>query len=284
MMRKMWFGTREYSRWIKVHSPGSEPSMSGSSDRIDFANGGVGLRQSANAHHEYALTWNRLSAKEVREITDFAYGVYGDGHLYLSDPGVMDKNVLNRAWSIPALSASDGIPLAGKKRPEIIKNNFWSRAYPINMAKYQLTAADPRRSFYVPVPPGYTAWVGAHGDTASTLRMSVVRTVNGMIASTPTAIPVTSNDSATRVSHSFAASQAHSGIELSIGAGAGFITLSGIIVQVLPTGVTPQPGDFISGQGSSGLEIEGKPQVSPYSYFHDSYGVSMRLVETEDWA
>lgn len=472
-LRKMWFGTKQFSRWIKVQSPGSAPALMGSSERLDFGNGGVALRESINGHMEYALTWNRVTAREAREITDFASGLFGDGPYYLSEPSSTGQNVLNKAWSAPGLTAKDGIPLAGDARPEIVQNLDQSQGYPFEMAKYLVGAADPVRKFYLPVPPGHVAWVGAHGDTASTLALVAQPTVRGISAGPSTSIPVAGVNTPVRFTHGFPASGEQSGIELSLGkpsglpvenrrnrfprpapstttdfgptnatmsiadggikmtstlsasglgvrlnwqltgrrpsvspgedvtfsadslstsgrqaslsilfydaggsyipgsivtsddfggtgvfqrgsvsgvapAGAttaafyvgngtgainsgdsivfrrflfgasgsyfdgdtapvgnltyewageagnsesieyatqtvGTITLAGIMVQVLPTGITPENGPFISGQGAGGLEFEGRVHPVPYSLAHDSWGLAVKLVETEDW-
>lgn len=63
----------------------------------------------------------------------------------------------------------------------------------------------------------------------------------------------------------------------------GVITLSGIIVQCLPIGETPELGGFISGQGHSGCQFAGKPTQSAYSAALDKVGVSAKLVETGAW-
>jgi hypothetical protein len=465
LMRKMWFGTKQFSRWIKVQSPDSTPGMAGASDRIDYGNGGVALRESINGHMEYALTWNRLTQREAREITDFAYGLYGSDLLYLSEPSATGQNALNKAWSAPGLTAKDGIPLAGDVRPTLVKNFDQSQDYPVDMAQYQIGESTPRRSFYVPVPPGHTAWVGAHGDAASTSGLSVQPTVRGTAAGAPSILGVMSVDTPQRFNGSFPAAGEQAGIELSLepatsitnlatnpsfeslttpvagmtwandgtitttqstigvrsgvyslqlsrttGAAGGYqylgisslpagtytviipaylaspqvgpsaaartieyrigstviaastpfpnaagsyemrltfvktaavathllmihvgapagsdlwiddftlvagaysgpaftgrspgaawtgaidaststlstrtCTLAGVMVQVLPTGETPVDGPFISGQGAGGLEFEGRVQAVPYSLAHDSFGLAVKLTETEDW-
>lgn len=61
------------------------------------------------------------------------------------------------------------------------------------------------------------------------------------------------------------------------------ITLSGVMVQVLPTGITPETGGYISGQGHSGCEWTQLPTRDMYSAALDLVGVSASLVETEQW-
>ena len=65
--------------------------------------------------------------------------------------------------------------------------------------------------------------------------------------------------------------------------GAGTVTLSGIMVQVLETGVTPATGGFISGQGNSGLQFVSQPAYTPYSSALDKVGVVAELTESYGW-
>jgi hypothetical protein len=218
-MRKMWFGTKKFARWIKVHSPGSTYTAAGHSTRMDYLSGGVGLRRSLGGHEERQLTWNRLTEQEARDITDFAYGAFGDGPFYLSDPGAQRLNVLNKNWSMPGLSGKDGVPLAGNRRPALVPNPDQSRGYPVDMAQYRLDGTEPRRSFYVPVPPGHVAWVGVHGDPDSNGGVQVQPTVSGVPAGAATIVPVAGVDTAERVTHSFTPVGDQAGIELSLEAG-----------------------------------------------------------------
>lgn len=61
------------------------------------------------------------------------------------------------------------------------------------------------------------------------------------------------------------------------------ITLSGLILQVLPTGSVPAPGTFISGQGNSGCQFTEEPKETAYSARWDLVGISAVLVETGSW-
>lgn len=60
------------------------------------------------------------------------------------------------------------------------------------------------------------------------------------------------------------------------------ITLSGLVIQILPVGVAPKRGPYISGQGSSGCQIESMT-MSPYNKALNMVGVTMKLKETELW-
>lgn len=283
MMRQMYFGTKKRMRWVKMFAPRPGYSMVGSSERMDFSNGGAGLRNSVNGHMEYQLTWNTMTGEEARQVTDYAYGLYGSDSIYFVDPAAAHQNVLNKAWSAPGLTAKDGVPLAGRKRPRLVQNLDLSRDCPADMARYDLTATDERRSFYVPIPPGYVAWVSVRGDSDSTLGLTVQPTVGDVNAGAPTLLPVEPTSS-TGAPTSFAGSGGQSGISLSIeGSKEGFITLGALMVQILHEGETANHARWISGQGASGCEFEGRVHPVPSALHFDRYSLSVKLVETEDW-
>lgn len=313
-MRYMYFGTKRKMRWVKVDAPGRAQSSNGFSERLDFTNGGTAIRESTGSHQEYTLTWNSMTREQARQVTDYAHGIYGSDFIYFVDPIAADQNLLNPAWSAPGITAKDGIPLAGNKRPKIVYNPDLSLDYPYEMARYDLRATDRSRSFYVPIPPGMTAVIGAHGDNASTLGVKVQPTTAGIASGAATIVDVTSVASFERFSYAFASTGDQSGIEISLQTGNGFITLAGMMVQVVPSGFIPQGdsangdgygiagygltpygglgtgsgmpsvGGFILGQGASGCKFEGKPRPTPYHLTdrHDRVGLSVKLVEVED--
>jgi hypothetical protein len=305
----MYFGTKRKMRWVKVDSPGRAATTNGYSERLDFTSGGVALRESVNGHQEYTLTWNSMTREQARQVTDYAFGIYGSDYIYFVDPVAADQNILNPAWSAPGITAKDGVPLAGNKRPKIVLNGDLSYDYPYEMARYELTEADTSRSFYIPIPPGMTAVIGVHGDTASTLGVKAQPTTAGVAAASATIIPVTSVSTNERFSYAFASTGEQSGLEISLEIGNGFATIAGMIVQVVPSGlvaldgigyglagygedpfggypVIPSLGGFILGQGTSGCQFEGKPRPVPYHLTdrHDRVGLAIKLTEVEDFA
>lgn len=139
------------------------------------------------------------------------------------------------------------------------------------------------RSFYIPLPNGYTAWFGAHGTVSAT--GFLVQPMSGAVASgSPIAAGVTAVTNTTRFSTSVAGSPTVDGVEVKINTASNItLTLAGLMLQVLPTGQTPQAGGFISGRGNSGCVFESKPSVMPYSVPGASIGMSAKLVEVGDW-
>jgi hypothetical protein len=57
--------------------------------------------------------------------------------------------------------------------------------------------------------------------------------------------------------------------------------ITGLIAQLLKTGVTPEPGRFFSGRGTTGLEFLSTPEIEYYSaVINDGQiGMSANFVE-----
>jgi hypothetical protein len=278
----MYLGTRERAQWVKAAAPGAGFSSEGYSERIAYLNGGAGLRNSVGAHMEYDFTWQSISRDQVSEIENYAYGLYGDGLIYFVDPYAMDRNLFSMQWSVPKITAEDGIPLTGTARPAKILLGDMALGYPMYGAQYSVTAGQAARKFHCPIPPGHTAWVGAHGS-AGAKGLIVQPTLNGANVGASTAIPVLATNTSTRFSTSVDNGAAN-GIDVSIDTTTTTtITLAGLMLQVLPTGVTPDDGGFISGRGNSGCMFDGKPKRMPYSLPGESIGMTATLVEIGDW-
>lgn len=281
---KMWFGNRNYMQWIACPKVGAEYGSQGAVQSGAFLNGGAFHRQTLSAAKTFQLSWPLSSRDKVRAITDYLEGVYGEGAIYWSDPFNMDKNVLAQAWATPWLGTKDGVILSGTDvRPSVVPTSANSLGYPVFSANYSLNSTtDVPRRHWVPIPPGYTAWVGVHGVAGSGGKAYARTTSGASAAGASVELPILSVASTTRVSNSFTGASVD-GIEVWIG-GTGTITLSGIIVQVLPTGQTPLQGGFISGQGHSGCSFQGYPTREEYSAALDLVGLSANFIETEQWA
>lgn len=279
----MYFGTKERSLWVKAPAPGAGFGAVGFSDSIRYMNGGAGFRNSVNSHMEYDMSWGSITRDEVAQIEDYAYGLYGDGLIHFLDPIAMDRNLFNVGWASPKIGAEDGIPLAGTSRPTRVLIGDLSLSYPLYAAQYNVTTATPKRSFYCPIPLGYTAWIGAHG-TVSAKGLVVQPMFGTSNAGAVVSVPVTAVTNTTRFGASVDGTGSVNGISISIDTTATqTITLAGLMLQVLPTGTTPGLGGFISGRGNSGCVFDGKLNVLPYSIPGESMGMTAKLVEVGDW-
>jgi hypothetical protein len=287
MNRKTWFGTRGMETWIPTPATAPDYSRSGYSSRADLIRGGAGVRESKNAHNIYVLEWGSKRRADARLITDFADGVYdlqdGVNLIYWIDPMARDQNVLAQGWATPSLACEDATPLItdanGTGRPTAVAMPSNAFRYPARAAQYHQTSTSLTLEQYIPIPPGYSAWVGVHGDTAGRMR---VQRVNGYTNVGSPVVPTVLGVTSTLVNTEFASSSS-SGIVLQfvpvVGSPVDFI-LYGLVVQILPTGQSPVAGDFISGQGHAGCQFIGKPAKTPVSAKLDRVSLTARLEET----
>lgn len=276
-----YMGTRRHMLEVRAPAVNMPSSKQGYFNKVDFLNGGTAIRRSRAAHKMYTMTWNMMDRDEARTILDIADGVHGTGPVYVHDPIAADRNVLPQWWATPSIGGSDGLPLNDGQRGELTTTPDNSFDFPHDSILYTVAEGSTRR-IWVPIPPGHTAWVGAYGEDGTGGTVVATPTVDHTTDGTPvtlTLMDVTSDDS--RFNESFD-STSYDGVELSLG-GAGTVTLTGIMVQVLETGVTPATGGFISGQGNSGLQFVTQPTYTPYSSALDKVGVVAELAETYGW-
>lgn len=281
MVNQMWFGTREYMTWVPCPAINVDASKAGWQSKAEFLSGGAAVRRSASAHKNYSLSWAMKSRAELRIISDFADQLFGTGAIYWADPFAMDTNMLPQSWASPILGALDGVILSGKTtRPTTIATPSNTRGYPTSSVVYTI-GTETKPSVWVPIPPGYTAWVGAVGTNGTGGTVVATPTTGATstgTAATLTLLPVTGS---TRVNKSFS-SALFNGVSLSL-AGSGTVTLSALIVQLLPTTAVPATGGFISGQGHSGCTFAKQPALTQYNAVLDKVGLNIELTETEQW-
>lgn len=281
--RKMYFGNRNYMQWIACPEAGSERGSRGVQMSGQYLHGGFFNRQTFNAAKARTLSW-ALSGRDVlRPITDYVEGVYGEGAIYWLDPFDADQNVLAQSFATPSLGGRGGVVLNGSsKRPELVPTGSNSLGYPTESAVYELdTAIDAPFRHWIPVPPGYTAWLGAHGSATGTATVYYGTTI-GTTPATGAPLALLPVNTTTRFSADIAGAAGRNGIELWLG-GTGTLVLAGVMVQVLPNGKQPENGGFISGQGHAGMSFDGYPTKEAYSAALDLVGVSANFIETEQW-
>lgn len=285
MTGKVWFGTKGNMQWIPAPAVNMGAGKTGYAGRADFLNGGAWVRRSKAAAKSYNMSWNLQRREDIQPVLDYADGMYGNGPIYFLDPFAADRNVLPAYWAAPYINTYDGpIRTESGARPERVDNGTSINGYPVESAKFSGGSLLGGRSVYIPIPPTSIAHVGAHGDALTSTGAGVQVVAHATISGGPvTMLPFLSRATQQRTSHQFAGSLYH-GVTISIAPGTGgdFI-IDGIIAQVLPAGVVPAPGGFISGQGNSGLSFVSQPSVTAYSAAMDRVGVSADLVETEAW-
>lgn len=289
MSGKMWFGVRGNMRWVPA--PAIDPDFSefGWSSSMLYLNGGAGVDASKSSHKEYSITWNMANRDLLRPITDYAGGIYdsvdGINLIYFLDPMTVDKNVLPQLWATPSQAKADGLTLFPGQVPTLSTTPANALDLPTRSATYKANTSGS--SLYIPIPPGYTAWIGVYGSRTGAAAMQVTPT-NGYISGTAADLTMLGyGDNSRFNAHYDGAAGSVDGILLSpknLGAAStDTVTLSGLMVQILPTGQLPLVGNFVSGQGHSGCQFNGKPLQTPHSAKLDLVAMSAKLVETGSW-
>lgn len=284
MRNHIWYGTKDYMQWVPAPKLGLDASPQGWTASGVFLDGGGYSRKSTTTHRQYSPTWDLADRDRLRPLSDYRDGIYGDGYIYFCNPFTMDKNVCPAWWAAPMLAGSDAPILAGEARPQLVPSGASGLGYPVKSAVYTVDTTGKQLqdlpNFYTPIPPGYAAWVGVHGSYTGNARVTVLPW-NGGVPSQAEAVGATAlaTDSTVRVTDKFSG---HSGISLCI-SGKGSVTLTGIIVQILPISAVPAAGGFISGQGHSGLSYTDTYSLTQYSAARDKVGLSFQLKEVEGW-
>lgn len=282
-LKELYIGPRTKEVFVPAPVQGGDFSSVGWSGGMQFINGGYGARTSRATHKEYNMSWSLNKRDELRPITDMYDGVMGPGPIYFIDPFAADKNLLPQNWAFPALGAYDGIPLVADTRPDIVATGSNTRGRPAESALIKFTSSTVRQYLYIPIPTGYTAWVGQHGTASGTNGLRVRPVYRNNTTAAAEIIPVISITSSTRVSEQYSSAD-YAGIELYVNGTAGTsMVLTDMMVQVHPTGSAAPLGGFISGQGNSGCAFEKAPTVTAYSAAIDRIGMAAKLIEVGSW-
>lgn len=275
-----FIGTREKMIQMRAPSVSMPSSKVGWDNRIDYLNGGSTIRRSKAAHKNYTLTWNSIDRDEARKLLDVADGIYGSGYIYWHDPFTANRNVLPQWWASPMQGGYDGLPLNAGARGTLFPTAANNLDMPVESIEYTVTIGTSR-SIWVPIPMGYTAWVGAYGADGTGGTLVATPTFAGGSEGSSDTLTLLDVSDDSRFTESYS-SALYNGVELRMG-GVGTILLTAMMVQVLPTGTAPQTGAFISGQGNSGCSFATQPTYTPYSAAFDRVGVVAELVETGGW-
>lgn len=280
MSKQMWCGPRGFERWVKAPDTEADFSRKKASALISFDNGRADVAGSIGSHAEYAMSWNVMTRDEARPILDMQAGVYSTDLsdqpvIYFIDPMQMDTNLAPLNWGFPASATQDAQSLLKGARPEAASTPANTLGYPALSAKYTISASTESRSFYIPIPPGFKLWVGFHGSVTGDGAVTVTPVDGDVTELTPLAVTST-----TRVNASFSSA---SGADIQItGSNGDTVTLSALILQVLPASATPKTGGYVSGQGHSGCKFADVPQVTAYSSVsrYKQVGMTAKLIET----
>lgn len=266
--KTVWFGTKERMAWVPAPMPGVDRSLRKWRATGQYLNGGYYQRESATGARAPALVWPPMSAEKVRKVRAFLEGTYGAGPFYYSDPFAEPVNVAPQWLATPWLACADAPSLRGTVRPTKVSTPANAYEYPSFGAQYTVGGLG-EREVSLPIPPGFTAYVGVHGAASGTGAVKVNGTNATLLAvttSTLTNITVAGSGWVT--------------LQLD---GTGTVTLYGIVVRLLPTGSAAPTGVFVPGDGHSGLRLESDPQITGYSSALDQQAITANFVEAEAW-
>lgn len=281
MDRLMYFGTRERMTWVKCPAFNADLSKNKWNTSGTYLNGGGYVRDSVTGHKVYNFAWNLTRSETIREIMDYAAKIYGDDLIYFLDPFAVTTNILPIYWSAPRLAREDAPSLIRDTRPTLVDTGANTLAYPTKSAVYTIKSDSVVKELYIPVPDGYAFHIGVHGTSTGTAAVQVLRVAaNGSNGSTVN-VPMNSVTSEQRTSTEISNV---SGVIVRL-TGVGVLTLAGMIAQIRPIGESVPSGNFISGQGNSGVRFDGEPTVSGYSSpeAQDLQSASALLREVGAW-
>jgi hypothetical protein len=175
--------------------------------------------------------------------------------------------------------------IVDQTRPTLVNNGTSVNGYPLESAVYTISSTSSVPSVFVPIPPNYTAYVGAHGQLQSgSATVRAIPEISATASGTAVDLTLLPASSTTRTNATFSGNS-YIGVTITMAStSTGVLVLDGLIVQVLPDGAVSESGGFISGQGQSGMSFASQPVTSEYSAALDRVGVSAELIETEAWA
>jgi hypothetical protein len=261
MARKktLWFGTEEYREWVMCPDQGLQMNSVGWNDNGVFLNGGAWSANSDTVHRAYSANFTG-DYETVQAVLDFAAGQFGPGPYYFIDPFSQGSNSLSAWLASPRLMASDAPCFTGAVRPTLAVTGANALRLPTKSAVFTVGTSSDLSTFRFAVPSGFTAHVRWWGSKTGTANLRV---------NTTDVAPVTT----TTFTSDF--------LDISL-TGTGTITISGIMVQLLATGETPDFSVFKSGRGTTAVAIT-DTQLTGYSAIRSRVAATLSLLEVGGW-
>lgn len=284
MDRKVYFGNDTKQVWIPAPQTGMDASSAGWVAEGLTTDGRAFVRRSKASHRRFNPSWlGSMNSEDLttslNTIKDFADGIYGPGPFFWNDPYATKSNLFSPGWSAPFTTIDgdwpaicpDGVGVTKEtvttaSISSLVGNNTYG--YPSRAAKFIApgtpTAESNKFTFYI--PSGYTLWIGLHGHHGSTGAAFAKPYKNGT-AGTPVTVTPLGVNTGSRVNTSISSTVADK-VEFYLAKTASSpctFHIVGLIAQLLPTGTSPDTGNFVSGRGTTGLEFAEYPQIEYYS-------------------
>ena len=300
MSRKVYFGNDQKQTWIDAPQSGMTASSAGSIAEQQLLSGSTFIRRSGASHRRFEMSWlGSMNAPALGDslhtIKDFADGLYGDGPFFWNDPYATKSNLFSPAWANPSMAIdSDWYAICpddvGVTKSKVLTSSISSLvgantySYPIYTARYQApgspTLESDKFTFYIPA--GYTLWIGLHGHHGETGKAFVKPYKNGT-AGTPSELTPLGVNTQTRFSTSISSNIADKAefYLAKVAPGTCTFHIVGLMAHLLPSGETPETGNFISGRGTTGLEFASFPNIEYYSASLNDGQVGMSVTLAE---
>ena len=303
LSNQMWFGTTQKMQLVRVPSQGMQRNRVGYSSTSQLENGGMYIYEpQLTKHLEYSMdfgTYEATAAAGLDIYAQYAQGFYGNGPFYFADPMYYDVNLFSYQWSAPGmspraytLSGAGGVVATAANtvnQPVNSMQTFVADATANNV--YDTTYYNPT---IIPIPPGYTLWLGWSGSAAANGVIRMEQWVSGAASpaasSNLTALSVTGT---TRLNTSVASTSAEFvkiGYARSASGTGANVTVTSMVAQLWPTGFSPTlTGNFVPGEGNNGCKFIDSAVQETYIMRDNQYrnvhlkGLSFKMAEVGSW-
>lgn len=291
---RMWFGAMPgRMRWVPAPKSPAEASSQAWNAGDTYLNGGGFERHSWGSHKRYIYEWPESSSREAAQIMkSYRDGSFGKGLIYFIDPLTYDTNILPAQWADPSMTTDleGGILVEGVEPTSVPTSGGALNDLPVNSAFFDLNDAPSgyrgdRESLFVPIPEGYTLYLGAFYQATGSGTVSVAPVDSNGNTGTSSQLPATGNLDTSIFSGSYSGG---AGVRIWVGktsGGAASVTLTGMVARIYETGKTPPTkflsGPWVGGMGHSGCRFVGVPTLMEHSAVNDgqvSYAASFKEV------
>ena len=180
---RMWFGTRERMQWIETPRSGANVSTSGTFAEADLINGGAFVRNSVDAHKNYAFTWGDSADRRLASvIRSYRNGSYGGGPIYFSDPMYYETNLFSQRWADPSMALGEEAPTLTGDIGTLSSTPTPPNPHglPTTSAVYQFGSitnwtGEQDSAFHLEIPEGMELVVGAYYTATGGARIALRR-------------------------------------------------------------------------------------------------------------
>ena len=264
MNNAVWFGTENDMRWVPA------PAANYASQQVrwravdQLLNGGARIRQSRAGHKALSLVWPVQSQESLAPVVNY---LTQDEPLYYVDPLNAQSNALPAYWAAPGVIPDGPELIPGADIEYTLVATGKDLNYPVKAISFTL-ATTTYSNIKLPIPNGYTAFIGVHGTGADVIANGISAPKIALTSTQRTNLQVSNVPF------------------LTLGFLTGAHVVNGIVVQMLPTGQAPIAGGFLPGLGHSALEVSEDPTITSYSANlpNAQTGIAVDFVEVGAWS